>query len=51
MSRKVKDSGGGANFQLIKVVACTSNPATLMAEFQNGMSSIPVGGNSPSIGG
>ena len=32
------------------VVACTCNPATLEAEFWNGMSSIPVGGNSPSIG-
>ena len=51
MSRKVKDSGGGANFQLIKLVACTSNPATLVAEVLNGMSSVPLGGNSPSIGG
>ena len=33
------------------VVACTCNPATLEAEFQNGVGSIPVGGNSPSIGG
>ena len=33
------------------VVACTCNPATLEAEFRNGVGSIPVGGNSPSIGG
>ena len=33
------------------VVACTCNPATLEAEFQNRVGSIPVGGNSPSIGG
>ena len=33
------------------VVTCTCNPATLEAEFRNGVGSIPVGGNSPSIGG
>ena len=33
------------------VVACTCNPATLEAEFRNGVGLIPVGGNSPSIGG
>ena len=33
------------------VVACTCNPATLEAEFWNGVGLIPVGGNSPSIGG
>ena len=33
------------------VVARTINPGTLGAEFQNGVGSIPVGGNSPSIGG
>ena len=33
------------------VVACTCNPATLEAEFRNGVGSLPVGGNSPSIGG
>ena len=33
------------------VVACTCNPATLEAEFRNGVGSIPVGVNSPSIGG
>ena len=33
------------------VVACTCNPATLEAEFRNGVGSVPVGGNSPSIGG
>ena len=32
------------------VVACTCNPATVEAEFRNGVGSIPVGGNSPSIG-
>ena len=32
-------------------VACTCNPATLDAEFRNGLGSIPVRGNSPSIGG
>ena len=29
------------------VVACTCNPATLEAKFQNGVGSILVGGNSP----
>ena len=33
------------------VVACTCNPATLEAKFQNDVCSIPVGGNIPSIGG
>ena len=33
------------------VVAYTCNPATLEAEFQNGVGSILVRGNSPSIGG
>ena len=33
------------------VVACICNPATLEAAFQNGAGSVPVGGNSPSIGG
>ena len=33
------------------VVACTCNPATLEAKFRNSVGSIPVGGNSPSIGG
>ena len=33
------------------VVACTCNPATLEAEFRNGVGSVPVEGNSPSIGG
>ena len=33
------------------VVACTCNPATLEAEFRNGVGSIPVWGNSPSIDG
>ena len=33
------------------VVACTCNPATLEAEFRNGVGSIPVVGNSPLIGG
>ena len=37
-------------FQL-GVVACTYNPATLKAEFQNGVGSIPVGGNNPSKDG
>ena len=32
-------------------VAFTCNPATLEAEFQNSLGSIPVAGNSPSIGG
>ena len=31
--------------------ACIYNPTTLEAEFWNGVGSIPVGGNSPSIGG
>ena len=31
------------------VVGCTCNPATLEAEFQNGVGSIPARGNSPSI--
>ena len=33
------------------VVACTCNPASEEAEFRNGVGSIPVGGNSPLIGG
>ena len=33
------------------LVTCTCNPATLKAEFPNGVGSMPVGGNSPSIGG
>ena len=33
------------------VAACTCNPATLEAEFRNGVGSIQVGGNSPSKGG
>ena len=33
------------------VVACTCNPAFLMAQFWDGVGLIPVGGNSPSIGG
>ena len=33
------------------VVACTCNAATLEAEFRNGVGLIPVGDNSPSIGG
>ena len=33
------------------VVVCTSNPATLKVESRNGVDSIPVGGNGPSIGG
>ena len=33
------------------VVACSCNPTTFMAEFQNGVDSIPVGSNSLSIGG
>ena len=33
------------------VVVCTCNPATLEAELRKGVDSIPVGGNSHSIGG
>ena len=33
------------------VVACACNPATLETGFWNGVRSIPVGGNTPSIGG
>ena len=33
------------------VVVCSCNPATFMAEFQNDVDLIPVGGSSPSIGG
>ena len=33
------------------VVACTCNSATEEAEFWNGVGSIPLGGNSPLIGG
>ena len=32
------------------IVACTCNSATLEAELRNSVGSIPVGGNSPSIG-
>ena len=33
------------------VMACTSNKAFLEAEFRNGVGSVPIGGNSSSIGG
>ena len=33
------------------VMGCSCNPATLEAGFQNRVGSIPVGGNSPSVGG
>ena len=36
---------------VLGVVACTCNPATLVAEFRNSVGSIPVGGNRPSISG
>ena len=32
------------------VVACNFNPATLKAEFGNGMGSTPIEGSGPSIG-
>ena len=31
-------------------MACICNPATLEADFQNGVGSVPFGGNSPPIG-
>ena len=37
--------------RLLGAVACTCNPATLETELWKGVGSIPVGGNSPSIGG
>ena len=42
-----------ALFNLYKagVVVCTCNTATLEAKFWNDVGSMPVGGNSPSIGG
>ena len=36
-------------FELNTAVACTCNPPTFEAEYQKGMGSIPVRGNSPSI--
>ena len=39
------------SFCLPGVVTCTCNPATLEAQFRNSVGSIPVGGNSDSIGG
>ena len=36
-------------FLVSGAVACTRNPTTMKAELQNGVGSIPVGGNSPSI--
>ena len=33
------------------VAPCTCNPVTLEVELPNGVGSIPVWGNSPSIGG
>ena len=42
---------GDSVVMMLGVVACTCDPATLEAEFQNGVGLIPVGGNSPSIGG
>ena len=41
----------GCSCKTTGLVAFTCIPATLEAELQNGVSSIPVGGNSPSIGG
>ena len=38
-------------FTIPGVVACTCNPATLKAQLRNGLGSLPVRGNSPSIGG
>ena len=43
--------GASASTELLGVVACTCNPATLEAKFLNGVGSIPVEGNSPLIGG
>ena len=31
-------------------VACACNPAPLGTKFRNGVGSVPVGGNTPSIG-
>ena len=39
------------SYKVLGVVACTCNPATLEAEFQKGVSSMPVEGESPSFGG
>ena len=61
-ARQVKATDKGESFQNLvadnqSVVACTCvvawtcNSATLEAEFRNGLESIPVGVNSPSIGG
>ena len=38
-----------ADKEALNVVACTCNPATLKTEFRSGVSSIPVGDNSPLI--
>ena len=37
--------------ELPGLLACSCNPATLEAEFRNGVGSIPVVGNSTSIAG
>ena len=42
---------GDSVVMMLGVVACMCDPATLEAKFQNGVGLIPVGGNSPSIGG
>ena len=52
VSAKIPEREGStlpSNFygQWLSVVACTCNPATLEAEFRNGVGSIPVAGNSP----
>ena len=36
---------------MLGVLACKYNPAILQADFWEGVGSIPVGGNSPSVGG
>ena len=37
--------------EVLGVVACTYNPVRLAAEFRNAVDSIPINGNSPSLGG
>ena len=58
MLQKTGGANGGMMWSLVctflkkpGVMTCYCNPATLETEFRNGVGSIPVGGNSPSIGG
>ena len=48
---KTKLPDVGSSAVMPGVVTCTYNPVTLEHEFRNGVGSIPIGGNGPSIRG